>query len=312
MLQICWLLYAKDQGFTGINLISALLPLALIALIGWFGLPYMSQFSQNTLAPLHGFFYKLNPQLNALFTPFEYLIVCSVFILALLRTLLNIDNTRTALFFTVLVLISILSLQDPTFIQISLFGLASYYVYAVIRDSFTMAFKDELTGISSRRALVQFVQTLGRKYTLVMCDIDHFKKFNDSYGHDVGDEVLRLVASKLSQVSGGGRAFRFGGEEFVIIFPRKEAEYVMPHIEQLRKIIADYPITIRLKPRPKKAPKKNSKKINNTNSIHITCSFGVAQRTAELNEFDKIMKEADIALYAAKKAGRNCVQKAKQ
>jgi diguanylate cyclase (GGDEF)-like protein len=60
-----------------------------------------------------------------------------------------------------------------------------------------------------------------------MCYIDHFKKFNDTYGHDVGDEVSKLVASKLNNISGGGKTFRFGGEEFIIIFPRKTAAQVI-------------------------------------------------------------------------------------
>ncbi|MFT5676261.1 MAG: diguanylate cyclase (GGDEF)-like protein [Paraglaciecola sp.] len=312
MLQVCWLLYSKDRGFAAINLILSLLPLTLIALFGWFGLPYISQLSQDLLAPLHSFLYQMNPQLNAMFTPFEWLIAFSVLVLALIRTLSKIDNNRSALFFTVLVLSSIQIQQDLTFTRICIFSLASFYAYAVLRDSFNMAFKDELTEIPSRRALMQFAQTLGRKYTLVMCDIDHFKKFNDSYGHDVGDEVLRLIASKLNQVSGGGKAFRYGGEEFVIVFPRKEIENVVPYIEQLRQIIADYSITIRTKPRPAKAPNKNAKKTVNGKTISITCSFGVAERTSETTEFNHIMKHADIALYAAKKAGRNCVQKAKQ
>ncbi|MFT4940595.1 MAG: diguanylate cyclase (GGDEF)-like protein [Paraglaciecola sp.] len=312
MLQVCWLLYSKDKGFAVTNLLFSLLPLALVAFFGWFCLPYISQLSQDLLAPVHSFLYKLNPQLNALLTPFEWLLVCSLLVLALLRTLAKIDNNRSALFFTVLALAYIQIQQDIAFTRITLFSLAIFYAYAVLKDSFNMAFKDELTGIPSRRALMQFVQTLGRKYTLVMCDIDHFKKFNDNYGHDVGDEVLRLIASKLNQVSGGGRAFRYGGEEFVIVFPRKEVANVLAHVEQLRQVIADYPITIRTKPRPVKAPKKNANKTVKGKTISITCSFGVAERTSETNEFSRIMKQADIALYAAKKAGRNCVQKAKQ
>jgi diguanylate cyclase (GGDEF)-like protein len=178
-----------------------------------------------------------------------------------------------------------------------------------------MAFMDELTDIPSRRALMQFVQTLGRKYVVVMSDIDHFKKFNDTYGHDVGDEVLKLVASKLAQVQGGGKTFRFGGEEFVIIFPHKTAEQVAPIVELVRQTIADYGIALRVKPRPTK-PNKTQKGLTNKTSktkiVKVTTSFGIAQRTAENLDFPSIMKQADIALYGAKKAGRNCIQVAKQ
>jgi GGDEF domain-containing protein len=196
-------------------------------------------------------------------------------------------------------------------------SLAGLFCYSVLKDSFTMAFKDELTGIPSRRALMQYVQTLGRKYTVVMADIDHFKKFNDTYGHDVGDEVLKLVASKLDKVTGGGKTFRFGGEEFIIVFPRKTSPEVMPFVELVRQTIADYDIALRVKPRPPKpkkplANKNVVKKPAKEKIVKVTTSFGVAQRTKEYSDFANIMKQADIALYAAKKAGRNCVKMAKQ
>jgi GGDEF domain-containing protein len=68
-------------------------------------------------------------------------------------------------------------------------------------------------------------------------DIDHFKSFNDTYGHETGDQVLRLVAAKLAGVTGGGRAYRVGGEEFSILFPGKSAKDVLPHLELLRSVI---------------------------------------------------------------------------
>src|SRR3546814_5904189 len=73
---------------------------------------------------------------------------------------------------------------------------------AVAHEAYQMAFRDELTGLPGRRALNERMQRLGRNYVLAMSDVDHFKKFNDTHGHDVGDQVLRLVASKLSKISG--------------------------------------------------------------------------------------------------------------
>ncbi|MDP0971523.1 diguanylate cyclase, partial [Klebsiella pneumoniae] len=83
------------------------------------------------------------------------------------------------------------------------------------------AFRDELTGLPGRRALNERTQRLGRNYVLAITDVDHIKRFNDTHGHDVGDQVLRLVASKLSKVNGGGRAYRYGGEEFAVVFAGK-------------------------------------------------------------------------------------------
>lgn len=77
-------------------------------------------------------------------------------------------------------------------------------VTSIIQDSYSMAFTDELTGLPSRRALKQDMMKLGMNYVIAMLDIDHFKKFNDTYGHDTGDEALKLVASVIKDVTGGG------------------------------------------------------------------------------------------------------------
>ena len=74
-------------------------------------------------------------------------------------------------------------------------------------------------------------------YSIAMVDVDHFKRFNDTYGHDTGDEVLRMVAGRLAEVGGGGRAFRFGGEEFAIVFPARNAADCVRHLEALRAAI---------------------------------------------------------------------------
>lgn len=89
-------------------------------------------------------------------------------------------------------------------------------IISVIETSHSMAFRDELTGLPGRRALEEALLKLGSTFSVAMLDIDFFKKFNDRHGDDVGDQVLRMVASKLAKVSGGGKPFRHGGEEFTI------------------------------------------------------------------------------------------------
>lgn len=183
-------------------------------------------------------------------------------------------------------------------------------VIIVLLDSHTMAFKDELTGISSRRALMHFTKSLFNNYTVVMADVDHFKAFNDKYGHDVGDQVLRMVAQQLNQVGKGGRAFRYGGEEFTLVFPRKKPEQVFEIVDQLRDAIANYPLVIRQPDRPKTKPKSDAEKPKQQpklQTVHVTMSFGAALKNKQTN-FEKALKLADEALYKAKKAGRNNVQ----
>jgi GGDEF domain-containing protein len=313
-----FLLYSRDKGFSAINLCFSLAILLMLFMLSWLAIPAIQLASQTWLASLDSLLFQLSPNIRSLVTPFNSVLLSIGLLLGLLRLFLKTDNTHNALFFALMLSAVMQIYSDAEFGLISLISLAALFCYSVLKDSFTMAFKDELTGIPSRRALMQYVQTLGRKYTVVMSDIDHFKKFNDTYGHDVGDEVLKLVASKLVKVAGGGKTFRFGGEEFIIVFPRKTSTEAMPFVELVRQTIADYDIALRAKPRPPK-PKKPlagkkpiTKKPAKEKIVKVTTSFGVAQRTKEHSDFASIMKQADIALYAAKKGGRNCTKVAKQ
>jgi diguanylate cyclase (GGDEF)-like protein len=110
-------------------------------------------------------------------------------------------------------------------------------VSSIIENSYFLAYHDELTTLPARRAFNDALLRLEEPYAIAVVDIDHFKKFNDTYGHETGDEVLRMVAAKLAGVTGGGRAYRVGGEEFSILFPGKSSKEAMPHLELLRSVI---------------------------------------------------------------------------
>ena len=173
-----------------------------------------------------------------------------------------------------------------------------------IESSHALAFIDDLTGLPGRRALERTLQNLGGQYTLAMVDIDRFKKFNDKYGHDAGDEVLRMVASQLRDVSGGGRAFRYGGEEFTVVFPGRDMDEVTEHLESLRLEIADHPFVLRAPDRPSKRPKK-PKRGGGRGGVKVTISIGAAQRTDKASDTSAVLKNADKKLYQAKRNGRN-------
>lgn len=180
---------------------------------------------------------------------------------------------------------------------------------SILQDSYNMAFRDELTGIPSRRALNEQMHGIGRSYAVAMIDIDHFKKFNDTYGHDVGDQVLRLVAKKLQTVGGGGKTYRYGGEEFTILFPRKNAKETLEHLEAIRRTIAEYPLRIRQDGRPqnKQQGKQQRGRSQSGLTTHVTVSIGVADSGNGELERHEVIKIADKALYRAKNRGRNQV-----
>jgi diguanylate cyclase (GGDEF)-like protein len=179
-------------------------------------------------------------------------------------------------------------------------------VVALLEASHVMAYRDDLTGLPARRALNQALLKLGGRYCIAMLDVDRFKKFNDTYGHDVGDEVLRMVAARLGGVKGGGRAFRYGGEEFTVLFPGKRVEDALPHLERLRETIAETPFTVRGRNRPRKKGRKPVKGSNKR--VQITISIGAAGPGDNARDPQAVIKAADRALYRAKDAGRNRVE----
>ncbi len=198
--------------------------------------------------------------------------------------------------------------SSPTpMIYFSAAGLA--LLISAIDTSFSMAYVDELTGLRGRRSLNEELVNLGRKYVIAMIDVDHFKKFNDNYGHKTGDQVLKMIAAKLKDMTGNPKVFRYGGEEFTAIFPGKEIEEALPHLEVYRKIVESTPFMVRGKERRQKSAKNRSETpAGGHRSVTITVSIGAAGPGKKLSTPEKVLKEADKVLYKAKKAGRNRVE----
>jgi diguanylate cyclase (GGDEF)-like protein len=191
---------------------------------------------------------------------------------------------------------------------------------SVIENSYVLAYQDELTGLPARRAFNDAVLDLKEPYTVAAVDIDHFKSFNDTYGHETGDQVLRMVATSLAHVDGGGTAYRVGGEEFTILFPRKSLQDVLQHLENLRWNVQNNVFRVRgterrtishgtdrRKPSARKNAKPKYILLDMDRELSVTVSIGVAEPTAKLRNVDSVIRAADKALYAAKSAGRNRV-----
>jgi diguanylate cyclase (GGDEF)-like protein len=182
---------------------------------------------------------------------------------------------------------------------------------AGIETSFALAYTDELTGLPGRRRLNEALVNLGRRYSLAMVDVDHFKKFNDRYGHDAGDQVLRMIAGKLGEVAGGGKAFRYGGEEFTIVFTGKGIQEALPHLERCRRKVASAGFVVRGKQRKRSGPDQRGRRSSSgTRKVPVTVSIGLAQPAKGVTDPAQVLKAADQALYRAKKAGRNRIRMA--
>jgi diguanylate cyclase (GGDEF)-like protein len=198
---------------------------------------------------------------------------------------------------------------------------------SIVETSYLLAYHDELTTLPSRRAFHDALLRVVPPYSIAMVDIDHFKRCNDTYGHDTGDQVLRLVASRLARVSGGGQAYRCGGEEFAIVFPGKTASEVMEHLEKLRAGIEASTLRLRGNDRRQEArgPDRRGSRGRgrgltgraihqlsssaSTTEISVTASIGVASSRQDCSA-EEIVQAADKALYRAKAAGRNRIETA--
>ncbi len=181
-------------------------------------------------------------------------------------------------------------------------------ILAVLEKAYRFAYRDELTQVPSRRALAEQLESLRGQYAVAMVDIDHFKAINDTYGHAVGDQVLRKVAAQVSAVGGGGKVYRYGGEEFAVLFPGKTRREAVPHLEEVRRAVCKDPFVLRHWTRPAKKPLKPPKPRRSTSeNIKVSVSVGVAESGGPLATPHEVIKAADAALYKAKDAGRNCL-----
>lgn len=199
---------------------------------------------------------------------------------------------------------------------------------AIIENSYLLAYHDELTTLPSRRAFNDALLRLQAPYSIAVVDIDHFKRFNDTYGHDTGDQVLRLVAANLARVSGGGQAYRCGGEEFNILFAGKITSEVVDHLEHLRAAVESSEFHMRSGDRrqalrgPDRRNPRNRSRARKGDTIRqlaqesvpaplsVTISIGVATTARRESDPERVLQAADKALYRAKANGRNRVEAA--
>jgi two-component system cell cycle response regulator len=165
--------------------------------------------------------------------------------------------------------------------------------------SLEMAITDQLTGLYNRRYMSRHLSTLlskaaiaSKPLSFLIMDIDFFKSVNDTYGHDVGDEILRAFALRLqANVRGIDLACRYGGEEFVVVMPDTDVSFAYSVAERLRQQVASQPFTI----------------THAKGQIDVTISIGITSSDGCEDTPDRLLRRADQALYRAKRDGRNRV-----
>jgi diguanylate cyclase (GGDEF)-like protein len=185
----------------------------------------------------------------------------------------------------------------------------------LIETSYRLAYYDQLTALPARRAFQEATENLPPRYTVAMVDIDHFKKFNDLFGHEVGDHVLRMVASRLADVGGDGEAFRWGGEEFAILFRGKALEDAAPWLEEVRQAVEESGFIVRQGAERRQA-RRGGKERRGARTpkvpqrvagveVFVTVSMGAAENVGRTQALEEVLRTADKALYRAKENGRN-------
>jgi diguanylate cyclase (GGDEF)-like protein len=158
-----------------------------------------------------------------------------------------------------------------------------------------LATMDDLTGIFNRRHLLELcereferAQRFNRSLSLVIMDLDHFKRINDAYGHAIGDEVLAIITDRCkNNIRNVDILGRYGGEEFVILLPETVLSEAIQITQRLCNQIANSPIETSI------------------GSVSLTASFGIASYGIEVEDLNALMRNADVALYSAKRNGRN-------
>ena len=260
---------------------------------------------------------------------YAYVVIASAAIFLTARFLLNRKPVDSALLWSLGAFL--LALRSAAAARTSMAYWATsacILATAVIENSYLLAYHDELTSLPSRRAFNDASQRLKSPYSIAVVDIDHFKRFNDTYGHDAGDQVLRLVATLLGRVTGGGQAYRCGGEEFNILFPGKTTTEVLPHLQKLRETVEKSEFRMRGNDRrqaprgPDRRNQRNRARIRKGDAIRrlaegkpssllsVTISIGVATAATERSSPETVLESADKALYRAKANGRNRVETA--
>jgi diguanylate cyclase (GGDEF)-like protein len=288
--------WSREKGFRGVYLLAmvgALIGVGLYSIIA-------TRLPVGTPGPLADFFaWSALPPSGA---------AAMVVALAALLTasLVRADGVAQGALWGVVAAWGALVIGERAGALIIVAGGGAALVAGTLESIFAAAYRDALTGLPSRRALDEILDGLPEGSVVAMVDVDHFKQFNDTYGHDTGDQVLRMVAWRLNEVP-DVQAFRYGGEEFTLVFTSMSLKDALARFEGARAAVAASRFMLRSGDRPKGKKGKEKRGVEGgRHGLSVTISIGVAVRGPK-EQAQALLKRADEALYAAKESGRDRV-----
>lgn len=252
------------------------------------------------LRPIEG--YTMSTGTSAIFAVFV--------VLGLVVLWFKKGETEVAAIASIVAIFMTLAFFSKPLISTILFSTTGLILIISLLRSRELAFIDELTALPGRRAFNEKLNNLGHSYSIAIIDIDHFKKLNDKYGHSLGDDVLKLVAALIGKKKGSGTAYRYGGEEFSVVYNGKTIEQCYQQLDTLRQSIAEYLLINRDKKVRQQVAQQVTPKRGASRSkvgFNVTVSIGISERSAKHGTAEEVLKAADQALYKAKQAGRNRV-----
>lgn len=193
------------------------------------------------------------------------------------------------------------------------FGAAGIMLcWASVAAHYRATYRDELTGIRGHAALDRALDNLGRRYAIAILDIDHLREVNHAYSEAIGDMVLQQVADVLAAVSGGGKAFRYSGEEFAILFPERSSADALLVMEHLRRKIEQCRLPAPARRAPPRSTGLRQPRDSSPGTISVTVSIGIADSFEHPTNVSDVIRAAYRALALAKLDGGNRVTRATQ
>lgn len=190
------------------------------------------------------------------------------------------------------------------------FSTAGFILFVtLLQSTYQRTYRDELTGIPGRLAFEEAVSNLSRTYAVAVIGIDQLKRYANTHGRSVSEQLLKLIAPKIQANSDGGQVFRISGDELTVLFTRHTVSDTLIELERVRKAIESTNLVLRGRDRVREDRRATKRGGSREQELPVTLSIGVAEKSSDQASFSLVVKSAYRALYEAKNAGGNVVKR---